>query len=153
MADVYRAVSKVVFGPRPTWAIVRSGSPIYRAVSKVVSRPRPMWTTMRSGQSHLRATVWVQITLPSVGELKHYKSTILTTMVSDLEKQSTLNCINNSGIWGPTRHLPLKNNEFFSYFKMEETTKNLNQFGRPRDLNPRHRECESLALPRSLLAR
>ena len=35
----------------------------------------------------------------------------------------------------------------------EETTKNLNQVGRPRDLNPGPPECESRALPRSQLAR
>ena len=29
-----------------------------------------------------------------------------------------------------------ENNQFFSYFKIEEITKNLNQVGRPRDLNP-----------------
>ena len=40
-----------------------------------------------------------------------------------------------------------------SYFKIEETTKNLNQVGRPRDSNPGPPECESRALPRSHLAR
>ena len=29
-----------------------------------------------------------------------------------------------------------ENNLFLSYFKIEETTKNLNQVCRPRDLNP-----------------
>ena len=38
-------------------------------------------------------------------------------------------------------------------FKIEETTKNLNQVGRPRDLNPGSPECEYRALPRSHLAR
>ena len=41
----------------------------------------------------------------------------------------------------------------FAYFKIEETTKNLNQVGRPRDLNPGPPEWESRALPRSHLAR
>ena len=45
-----------------------------------------------------------------------------------------------------------ENNEFLSYFKIEETTKNLNQVGWPRDLNPGPPECESRALPRSHLA-
>ena len=34
-----------------------------------------------------------------------------------------------------------------SYFKIQETTKNLNQVGRPRDLNPGPPEYESRALP------
>ena len=38
-------------------------------------------------------------------------------------------------------------------FKIEETTKNLNQVGRPRDLNPGPPECESRPLPRSHFAR
>ena len=46
-----------------------------------------------------------------------------------------------------------ENNLFLSYFKIEETTENLNQVGRPRDLNPGPPECESLALSRSHLAR
>ena len=37
-------------------------------------------------------------------------------------------------------------------FKIEETTKNLNQVGRPWDLNPGPPKCESRALPRSHLA-
>ena len=45
-----------------------------------------------------------------------------------------------------------ENNKFLSYFKIEETTKNLNQVGRPRDLNPGSPECESHALARSHLA-
>ena len=40
-----------------------------------------------------------------------------------------------------------------NYFQIEETTKNLNQVDRPRDLNPGPPECESRALPRSHLAR
>ena len=43
--------------------------------------------------------------------------------------------------------------KLLSYFKIEETTKNLNQVGRPRDLNPGPPECESRGLPRSHLAR
>ena len=46
-----------------------------------------------------------------------------------------------------------ENNQFLSYFKIEETTKKLNHVGRPRDLNPGTPECESRALPRSHLAR
>ena len=46
-----------------------------------------------------------------------------------------------------------ENNKFLRYFKIEETTKNLNQVGRPRDLNPGPPECESRALPWSHLAR
>ena len=44
-------------------------------------------------------------------------------------------------------------NKFLNYFKIEEITKNLNQVGRPRDLNPGPPECESRALPRRHLAR
>ena len=54
---------------------------------------------------------------------------------------------------GPTRHLPLKNDLIPYYFKIEETTKNLNQVDRPRDLNPGLPECESRELPRNHLAR
>ena len=46
-----------------------------------------------------------------------------------------------------------ENNYCLSYFKIEETTKNLNQAGRTRDLNPGPPECESRALTRSHLGR
>ena len=46
-----------------------------------------------------------------------------------------------------------ENKKFLSYFKIEETTTNLNQVGRPLDLNPGPPECESNALPRSHLGR
>ena len=47
---------------------------------------------------------------------------------------------------GTNTKLPLKNNQFLSYFKIEETSKNLNQVGQPRDLNPGPPECESRVL-------
>ena len=46
-----------------------------------------------------------------------------------------------------------ENNKFLRYFKIAETTRNLNQIGRPRDLNPGPPEYKSRALPRSHLAR
>ena len=63
MADIYRAVSKVVSGPRPTWSTTSSDNPIYhasrlsgrvqsslRATSDVnyheIMQPRP-WATVR----------------------------------------------------------------------------------------------------------
>ena len=42
-----------------------------------------------------------------------------------------------------------ENNQLLSYFKNEETIKNLSQVGRLRDLNPGPPECKSRALPRS----
>ena len=53
----------------------------------------------------------------------------------------------------PTFNFEKYGNLFLSYFKIEETTKSLNQVDRPLDLNPGHPECESRALPRSHLAR
>ena len=58
MADIYRAVSKVVLGhvrreqpwDQTTPAIMTD---IYRAVSKVVFGPRTTWTTMTSCKPHL----------------------------------------------------------------------------------------------------
>ena len=32
MVDINRAVSKVVFRPRPTWTIMRSGNPVYEVL-------------------------------------------------------------------------------------------------------------------------
>ena len=115
MADIYRAMSKIVSGPRPTWTTMSSGNHIYheRHLSgRVQCSHRATSDEMNHEirQPHIWANIWVHITLPSVGKLKHRKFSILTTMVSDIEKQWTLNCINNSGIWGPTRHLSLKNN-------------------------------------------
>ena len=46
-----------------------------------------------------------------------------------------------------------ENNYTLVIFQIEETTKILNQIGRPGDLNPGPLECESHALPRSHLAR
>ena len=73
------------------WTTMSSCNPIYheRHLSGRVQCSH--WVTSDEfsheiRQPHLWATVWVHITLPSVGELKHLKSTILTTMVWDLEK-------------------------------------------------------------------
>ena len=55
-------------------------------------------------QPHLWATEWVQITLPYVGTLKNAE----VVHHFGFRSQETLNCITSSGIWGPTRHLPLK---------------------------------------------
>ena len=85
MADIYRSVSNVVVGPRQRWeqpwaqatpSIMRD---ICRAVYNVVTGPRPCPIYSRdhyddinhdTRQPHLWATVWVQITMSSVGELK-----------------------------------------------------------------------------------
>ena len=67
------------------WKTMSSGNHIYHerhlsgrvqcshratAMSNVVTGPLPTISIMRPGNPHLWATVWVQITLPSVGELK-----------------------------------------------------------------------------------
>ena len=70
-----------------------------------------------------------------------------------LRSRETLNVIICSGIWGPTRHLSLKITKSLAIFRLTNTTENLNQVGRPRDLTPGPPECESRALPRSNLAR
>ena len=76
MADIYRAVSKVVSGPRPRWTIMSSGNPIYyeRHLSGHVQcnhRATSDEINHEIRQPHLWATVRVHITMPSVGELKH----------------------------------------------------------------------------------
>ena len=146
--------SQVVFRPRPTWTTMRSDSPIYhgrhQAVSKVVSRPRPMWTSMRSGNPIYHGRY-----LPAVSKVVSRPRPMWTSMRSgnpnyELLYEFTLHChlLGNLSVRSPFWQ------EWFQiYFKIEETTKNLNQVGRPRDLNPGPPECESRALPRSHLAR
>ena len=80
---------------------------IYQAVSRVVSGPRPPHEQSWDQATHLRATVWVHITLPSFGNLSIRSSPL---WLHGYRSRETVNIINNSGIWGPTRHLPLKNN-------------------------------------------
>ena len=83
------------------WTTMSSGNPIYheRHLScRVQCSHRTNYDDINHEirQPHLWATVWVQITLPSVEELKHYKFTILTTMPSDHEKlksRETLNIV------------------------------------------------------------
>ena len=70
MTDIYRAVSKVVFRPGPTWQPWDQATPsIMRHLSGRV------WSSFQARsdvnnheirQPHLRATIWVQITLASV---------------------------------------------------------------------------------------
>ena len=55
--------------------------------------------------------------------------------------------------YGDQPDIFLENNYFLSYFKVEETTKILNQVDRPRDLNLEPPEWEPRALTRSHLAR
>ena len=79
----------------PTWTTMSSGNPTYHE-SHLLGRVKsslPATSDVNNHeirQPHLWDTVRVHITLPSVEELKHYKFTILSTMVSDLEKQWTL---------------------------------------------------------------
>ena len=74
-ADIYRVVSKVVSGQRPTWTTMSSGNPMcherhlsgrvqcsHRATSDEINH--------EIRQPHLWVTVWVHITLPSVEELE-----------------------------------------------------------------------------------
>ena len=59
---------------------------------------------------------------------------------------------NNSGIWGPTRHLSLKITNSLAILRLRKPLKTSTRSGRPRDLNPGPPECESRALPRRHLA-
>ena len=124
-----------------------------------------MWTTMSSGnpvyhERHLSDRVQCSHRT-TTDDINHETRQLLGNLSHHFDNNAfrsreTLNIkyyISNSGIWGPIRHLPLRNNKFLSYFKIEETTKNLNQVGRSQDLNPGPPECESRALPRSYLDR
>ena len=155
MADIYWTVSNVDTGPRPRceqpWA---QATPNYHerhlSVRVQCSHRATNDINHETRQPHLWATVWVHITLPSVGELKSPFWQQWFQFTRNIKYY-----INNSGIWGPTRYLPLKNNYLLSYFKIEETTKNFNQVGRATGFKPgtsRMRvSCITMEPPRSVV--
>ena len=120
MADIYQAVSKVVFGPRPTWTTMSSGNPIYHerqlsdcvqcshqamAVSNVVTGPLSTISIMRPGNLIYELLYEFKLHCHLLRNLSHHFDN------SGFRSQEAVNikyCINNSGIWGPTLHLPLK---------------------------------------------
>ena len=116
MADIYWTVSIVVTGPRPRcehpWAqatpsIMRD---ICRAVSNVVTGPRPWLPTIsivRPGNPIYELLYEFKLHCHLLGYLSHHFDN------NGFRSRETVNIkyyIKNSGIWGPARHLPLKNN-------------------------------------------
>ena len=62
--------------------------------------------------------MYVQNTLPSVGELKNAE-VVLHFDNNGFRAQETLNCIISSGIWGPTRHLPMKTTNSLAILRLK----------------------------------
>ena len=113
MADIYRAVSIGVTGPRPrceqpwvqaTPSIMRD---ICQAVSNVVTGPLPTISIMGPGNPIYELLYEFKLHFHLLGNLRHHFYN------NGFRSRETVNikyCINNSGICGPTWHLPLKNN-------------------------------------------
>ena len=104
------------------WTTMCSGNPIYHerhlsgrvqcshratAVSNVVTGPLPTISIMRPGNPIYELLYELKLHCHLLGNLSHYFDN------NGFRWRETVNIkyyINNSGIWGPTRHLPLKNN-------------------------------------------
>ena len=114
------AITYAIFFPTHDRHLLGSGP-------QAVFRQHPMWTTMRSGNPIYELLYEFRLHCHLLGNLRIQKSTIFDN--NGFRSRETLNCINSSGIWGPTRHSPLKNKQLLSCYKIEETTKNLNQVG------------------------
>ena len=108
IADIYRAVSKVVFGPRPTWTTMSSGYPIYHERHllgrvHVVTMPR-----LRCEQPWVQATPYIMrdicpavsnvVTGPrpcpmkSPGHIRRDQSWDQATPIYELLYEFTLHC-------------------------------------------------------------
>ena len=115
MADIYRAVSNVVTGPRPrrdqpwvqaTPSIMRD---ICRAVFNVVTGPHPRRSIMGSGNPIYEPQYVFTLHCHLLWSIRSSPFWQQWFQISINSKQfETLICVNNSEIWGPTRHLYLK---------------------------------------------
>ena len=96
MRDICRAVSNVVTGSQPTRSVMRLGNPIYELLYEFTLHCHLL------GNWNIRSSLfwqqWFQIT------------------------RNCKYCINNSGIWGPTRHLHLKITHFLAILGLRKIT-------------------------------
>ena len=131
MRDIYRAVSNVVTGPRPRyeqpWAqatpsIMRD---ICRAVSNVVTGPLPTISIMRPGNPIYELLYEFKLHCHLLGNYSHDFDN------NGFRSRETVNIkyyINNSGIWGPTRHFPLKITNYLAILRLRKPLKTSTRF-------------------------
>ena len=84
MRDICRAVSNIVTGPLPTISVMILGNPIYELLYEF------------------------KLLCHLLGNLSIRSSPFDNSGFGSRESVNIKYCINNSGIWGPTRHLSLK---------------------------------------------
>ena len=110
MTNIYRAVSKVVSGPRPrreqlwvqaTPSVMRD---ICRAVSNVVTEPHPTRSIMRSGNPIYELLYEFTLHCHLLGNLSIRNSPFWQQWFQ-ISRNRKHYCINNSEIWGRTQHL------------------------------------------------